>query len=273
MKRFIFMVMFAMLLVLACAAGQAETVWEEFPRGLVNEPLDGLYNFFDRYDSDEYISVGDGYANTHYTDGWSWAHYLCAAGYEPYIVVNCNVYVSARAEADSSAQILQSFYLGDTVGVTGFWRNWALCVCETYDERCYVCGWVKIDYLVPEDQYLNTDYEYAAGGDIDYDEIDDCDCSYGYDDYGYDYGYDYNDYDYDYNDYDYDYDYDDYGYDYNDYDNDYNDYDYDDYGYDYDYDYDDGEYYELTEEEIEYYADYLYYSYYGDDDGYFTFDG
>ena len=145
------------------------TCFAAYDRGLVNESLNDGPSFYDRYDYDEYIPLGS-LASTSYTQGWTFATLFVTAGGEGYTIVNCNEYVNARAEADSSSKSLQRFYRGSTVCVVGLWRDWALCICDEYNEQNYVCGWVNQKYLQPS-------------GDSAYDYYDLNDSSTPYTDY------------------------------------------------------------------------------------------
>ena len=77
-------------------------------RGSINESLEGGSGiFFETYDMDEIIFCqSQSVASTGHTEGWTVATLLTSAGYEDYVVANCNEYVNARTEADTGSQPL-----------------------------------------------------------------------------------------------------------------------------------------------------------------------
>ena len=155
---------------------------QSYPRGLVNEPENPSYyvpSFYDVYLG--YRSTDNNSPSTSNagTENWTIATRLVSAGGDFYRVANCNEWISARTEADTNAEVLQRFYLGEIVWVVGTWREWSLCVCDNYHEDNYVCGWALSKYLNYvgygyQDEYMdkisggNQENTNFVGDDFDY---------------------------------------------------------------------------------------------------------
>lgn len=131
-----------------------------YDRGLVNAPLKAAgEEFFASYPWDQWTLLGD-LREEGDTSNWTVATLFSSVGGVICVVDNGSEYVDLHAEADIGSQSLQRVYRGSGIPVLGFWGEWALCICEDYQENNPVCGWTRIKYLVSEEVY--ADDEYAA---------------------------------------------------------------------------------------------------------------